>query len=280
MINRRMLPRAAAMLLAAVILFSGLVYLFFPTGRIDGAIERLLEPQGLKLAPAVHKTLLPGLGWDNMQLSSAQGALLKCDRLRVRPLLLKLLTGRAVISGSAVIGKGHLDLSYALNGKQALDLSGSDINLSEIPFFKTVLGAKMSGLLWSEGKLLRSKAGLSGDLKLEVRQLEFSGVKLGSFPLPDAGGLKTQGMIRVMDSRARLESFTLEGDGIYMRLSGDLPTGANAGSAPLNLVLEIMPKADFLEKQKLVFMLLAKFMVSPGVYRLPIRGTLLKPEIL
>jgi len=65
-----------------------------------------------------------------------------------------------------------------------------------------------------------------------------------------------------------------------MRLSGDLPTGANAGSAPLNLVLEIMPKADFLEKQKLVFMLLAKFMVSPGVYKLPIRGTLLKPEIL
>jgi hypothetical protein len=41
-----------------------------------------------------------------------------------------------------------------------------------------------------------------------------------------------------------------------------------------------MPKPEFLDKQKLVFMLLAKFAVSPGVYRLPITGTLLKPAIL
>jgi hypothetical protein len=41
-----------------------------------------------------------------------------------------------------------------------------------------------------------------------------------------------------------------------------------------------MPKPEFIDKQKLVFLLLAKFMASPGVYRVPIRGTLLKPEIL
>jgi hypothetical protein len=65
-----------------------------------------------------------------------------------------------------------------------------------------------------------------------------------------------------------------------MRLSGDLPMAASAATAPLNLVLEIMPKPEFLDSQKLVFMLLARFMASPGVYRVPIRGTLLKPEIL
>lgn len=278
-ISRKML-RAAALLLAAVMLFTGFFYLFFPTGRIDNAMERMLEPQGLKISPAVHKTLLPGLAWDNMQLSSSQGSLVRCDRLRVRPLLLQLLTGRAVISGSAVIGNGHLNLRYALNGKNALDLSSDGINLSDIPFFKTVLGARAAGLLWSQGTLLRGSGGLTGDLKLEVRQLDYSGVKLGAFPLPDASGLKTQGMVRVVNNKARLESFTLEGDGIYMRLSGDLPNGANAGTAPLNLTLEIMPKAEFLEKQKLVFMLLAKFMASPGVYKVPIRGTLLKPVIL
>jgi type II secretion system protein N len=138
----------------------------------------------------------------------------------------------------------------------------------------------MAGTLWSQGKLQRGTKGLSGDLKLEVKQLEYSGVKLGSFPLPDAANLKTQGMVRVTDGKARLESFTLEGDGIYMRLSGDLPSGANAGAAPLNMSLEIMPKPDFMEKQKLVFLLMAKFMTSPGVYTVPIRGTLLKPQIL
>jgi len=65
-----------------------------------------------------------------------------------------------------------------------------------------------------------------------------------------------------------------------MRLSGDIPTGANAAVTPLNMSLQIMPKPDFLDKQKLVFMLLGRFMTAPGIYTVPIRGTLLKPVII
>jgi hypothetical protein len=72
----------------------------------------------------------------------------------------------------------------------------------------------------------------------------------------------------------------LQGDGIYMRLSGDLPDGAKGAASPLNLTLEIMPKPVFMDKQKMVFLLLAKFAASPGVYKVPIRGTLLKPVIM
>jgi type II secretion system protein N len=276
----RILARRAAQLAAVLFLFLLFSYMLFPTGRIDAALAQILSGQGLSLTPAVHKTLLPGLAWDDLVLSSEQGPLLSCRRLQLRALLIPLLTGRAVVSGGATIGKGHLDVRYALNGKAALDLDADDIALSDIPFFKSVLGAKVAGTLWSRGKLQRGAKGLSGDLKLEVKKLEFSGVKMGAFPLPDADNLKTQGMVRVTDGKARLESFTLAGDGIYMRLSGDVPTGANAGVTPLNMSLEIMPKPEFLEKQKLVFMLLAKFMTSPGVYTVPIKGTLLKPQIL
>ncbi len=213
-------------------------------------------------------------------LSSESGPLLGCERLQIRPLLLPLLAGKAVVSGGLTIGKGQMDVRYALNGTAALNLDADGIALADIPFFKSVLGAKAAGILWSKGSLQRNAKGLNGDLKLEIKQLEFSGVKLGAFPLPDAANLKTQGMIRVSDSKARLESFTLEGNGIYMRLSGDIPSGANAGITPLNMSMEIMPKPEFLEKQKLVFMLLARFMTSPGVYTVPIRGTLLKPQIL
>ncbi|MGB9082250.1 MAG: type II secretion system protein GspN [Desulfuromonadaceae bacterium] len=276
----RLLARRAAFLAGIPVLFLLFSYLLFPTGKIDAVVAEVLSRQGLSLAPAVHKTLLPGLAWDNLLLSSEQGPLFRCERLQIRALLLPLLAGRAVISGGATIGKGHLDIRYALNGKAALDIDADGIDLSGIPFFKSVLGAHAAGTLWSQGKLQRGVQGLSGDLKLEVKKLEFSGVKLGAFPLPDAADLKTQGMVRVSDGKARLESFTLEGDGIYMRLSGDIPSGGNAGVTPLNMRLEIMPKPEFLEKQKLVFMLLAKFMTSPGVYTVPIRGTLLKPEIL
>lgn len=276
----RLLARRAAILAVVPVLFLLFSYLLFPTGRIDAVLAEVLSRQGLSLAPAVHKTFLPGLAWDNLMLSSEQGPLFQCERLQIRALLLPLLAGRAVVSGGAEIGKGRLDVRYALNGKAALDLDADGISLADIPFFKSVLGAHAAGTLWSQGKLQRGAKGLSGDLKLEIKNLEFSGVKLGAFPLPDAANLKSQGMVRVTDGKARLESFTLEGDGIYMRLSGDLPTGANAGVTPLTMSLEIMPKPEFLEKQKLVFMLLAKFMTSPGVYTVPIRGTLLKPQIL
>jgi len=274
------IARAAVFATAAGLLFLLFTYLLFPTGRIDTAIAAVIAPQGLTLAPAVHKTLLPGVAWDNLSLADSQGELIQSRRLQLRPLLMPLLLGRAVLSGSATIGSGQLDLEYALNGKDALMLSVDGINLADIPFFKTSLGATATGNLWSRGTLLRSATGLGGDLKLEIKQLEFSGVKLGAFSLPDVKGLKAQGMIRVSNGNARLESFTLAGEGIYMRLSGELPKGTNVGVAPLALTLEIMPKPEFLEKQKLVFMLLAKFMASPGVYKVPITGTLLKPQIL
>lgn len=274
------LARRAAILAAVLFIFLLFSYMLFPTKIIDAAIAQVLSRQGLSLSPTVHKTILPGLAWDDMLLSSEQGPLLRCRRLQVRPLLLPLFAGRAVVAGKATIGKGHLDVRYALNGKAALDLDADGIALADIPFFKSVLGAQAAGSLWSRGALQRGKNGLNGDLKLEVKQLEYSGVKLGAFPLPDAANLKTQGMVRVSNGKARLESFTLEGEEVYMRLSGEIPIGADAGVAPLNMSLEIMPKAAFLDKQKLVFMLLAKFMTSPGVYTVPIRGTLLKPQIL
>lgn len=276
----RLLVRRAALLAAALALFLIFCYALFPTTRLDSLFTQLLSRQGLTLSPAAHKTVLPGLAWDDMLLSSDKGALLHCDRLQLRALFLPLLAGKAVVSGRATIGAGYLNVRYSLNGKTALDLRAADISLAEIPFFKSVLGAKAGGTLWSEGTLQRVAKGLNGDLKLEVKQLEFSGVKLGMFPLPDVAGLKAQGMVKVTNSQARLESFTLEGEGIYMRLSGALPSGVNAAATPLDMKIEIMPKAEFLEKQKLVFMLLAKFMTSPGVYSVPIRGTLLAPQIL
>jgi len=34
-----------------------------------------------------------------------------------------------------------------------------------------------------------------------------------------------------------------------------------------------------MEKQKFVFLLLSKYLTSPGAYQIPIRGTLAKPAI-
>lgn len=271
------LARGAVLTFAWLILFIVCTYLFFPSRRINTFINQALSAQGLTLTPAVRKTVLPGLAWDKALLSSGQGPLVQLDRLTVKPVLMRLLTGRLALDCTAVLGGGRLSCEYGLAGRQSISLDADRLELSRLPLFKTVLGAQANGSLRSEGRFTRGAKGWNGELKLEIRQLAFSGVRMGAFMLPDADGLTSQGMVRVADGAARLESLTLQGEGVYMRLSGDIPPGA---AAPLNLTLEIMPKPEFLEKQKLAFLLLARFMTSPGVYRVPIKGTLLKPEIV
>jgi type II secretion system protein N len=274
------LVRGAVLTIAWATLFMVCLYIFFPARRINTAIERMLATQGLTLTPSVHKTILPGLAWDNALLSSEQGPLIRLERLTVRPLLPHLLTGRVVLDSTAILGRGRLNLVSVATGSPAVRLTADSLELGELPLFKTVLGARVGGSLKGEGHAERGPKGWDGELKLEISRLEFTGIRMGAFALPDAANLRSRGMVRITDGRARLESFTLEGEGLYMRLSGEVPAGLNALTAPLNLVLEIMPKPEFLEKQRLVFMLLSKFMASPGVYRVPIAGTLLKPQIL
>jgi type II secretion system protein N len=262
------------------LLFLLAVYFFFPVQKLEQWVMMVLESQSLTISPGLKKQFIPGLSWVKPVLSSDQGALVRCDRLGFQPQLWPLLSGRAVVRASAVLGNGRITADYGLTGKQALVLDVNGVGLADIPFFKTALGASAAGSLWSEGRFSRSAKGLNGELKVDIKQMELAGIKLGGFPLPDVANLHAQGMVRILDSQARLESFTLQGEGIFMRLSGAVPTGASAMNTPLDLVLEIMPKPEFMEKQKLVFLLLIKFMTSPGVYKVPIRGTVLKPVIV
>ena len=175
--------------------------MFFPASRINTAVDRALSTQGLSLAPGAHKTMLPGLAWDNAALASEQGALVRFARLKVRPLLLRLLSGRIVFRSQASIGAGHLDLDYGLTGREALILKADGIGLGEIPFFQSVLKARAGGILRSSGSVMRDAKGLNGEFQLEVQQLELSGVKLGAFALPDVSKLASQGMVRVTDGK-------------------------------------------------------------------------------
>jgi type II secretion system protein N len=264
----------------AIALFLILLYLFFPVRRVNMLVEQTLSSQGLALAPAARKSVLPGLIWHNTVLTSEQGALIRFAGLNVRPLLLPLLTGRVVLRSAASIGAGHMHLDYGVTGREVLSLTTDGVGLEELPFFQSVLKARAGGHLRGKGAVVRGAKGVNGEFQFEVQQLELSGAKLGVFSLPDVSRLTSQGIIRIIDGKARLESATLQGEGIYMRLSGDIPMAAGSVAAPLNLQLDIMPKPEFLESQKLVFLLLAKYSVSPGVYRLPIRGTMLKPELI
>jgi len=278
------LPRSftlAAGALVALALYLGLTYLMLPCAPVNDLVAAWLTDRGMTLAPGAQKTPLPGLCWSKPVLSSEKGELLRLDRASVRIKLLPLLAGRLEVAGEGRLGGGSLTagLGMGMGTPHGLTLEASGVKLEEIPLFRSVLGARLSGDFWSSGRFVDGPGGASGQLKLEVNGLGCSGLKLGDFPLPDLEDLRCQGGVRLNAGGARLESLSLSGPGVYLRLSGELPWGGEAARKPLDLTLEIMPKPEFQEKQKLVFLLLAKFAVAPGVYRIPIHGTLLKPTI-
>ena len=167
--------------------------------------------------------------------------------------------------------------SSSANGSLHLEIKG--LSLEQVPFFATVTGAHVAGIVNCRTEINGAKGQGAGFIKLDAQGVELRGVKIGATPLPDAAYQTVQGMIKISGGASTIESFTLQGSGLYARLKGNILPGASLPTAPLDMTLELMPKPDFLDKQKFIFLLLAKYQDTPGHYQVPIKGTLGRPAM-
>jgi len=267
--------------LAGVFLFLFLTILFIPAATILATANRGLSQYGLKLGAASFGKALPlGIKGTGITLSSLSGELLRVGKGRLLLELFPLLSGKVVLSIDAEIGSGTLVSSLSLLRKPSTHIDIKNVRLEDIPFFQNVAGMKTSGILSGKVEASGSVAKAMGSVQLEVQGAELSGIKIGGMPLPDASYRTVQGLVRINEGRGSIESFTLQGDDLYVRLKGGLPLADPLAATPLDLTLELMPKPALLEKQKLVFLLLLKFQDTPGHYRIPVKGTLGKPQVL
>ena len=265
---------------AAIVCFLFLTLLFTSNHAIKGVLVRLADNAGYTLdCTGLGKRFPIGLKADALELSSAKGSLIKLGDARIRLELLPLLAGKVRLSYHAGIGAGEIEGDVDLGESQGWHVQVRRVLLEDIPFFTTVAAARVKGELRVTGKLVTRKGIGEGDMQLEVRGAELSVAKIGAMPLPDASYREVRGALAIQNGRAVLKSFTLNGDGIYVRLKGDTALAAPLGNSALNLTMEMMPKAALLERQKFVFLLLTKYQSSPGVFSVPIRGTLAHPSI-
>lgn len=272
---------AAVAVVSALLMLVVLTVVFIPDRELQGVVSRVLEQKGYTFsAGKFGKTFFPlGIAAKKITLGDERGAMLKADNLNISLKFLPLFIGQVRIGLDARIGSGEISGEYALTGGGSADLEIKRLQLEEIPFFKTVAGAVVKGDLTVDGKVNNLKKNAKGQIKLAVRGAEMQGIKIGEMPLPDAAYHTVQGMLKLDSGKAALESFNLQGDGLFVRLKGEMPLGAAPAATPLNLTLELMPKPEFMEKQKFVFLLLVKYLTSPGSYQMPIRGTLAHPSI-
>ena len=258
-------------------IFPALVICFIPAVQVEALLQRLLAQQGYTFTAGRFGKAFPlGITAGEVTIADQRGALLQLDRLELRFPLIPILTGTPTLSVDGIIGNGTISLLWSLGKRGGLSADIAGLSLERIPFFRSVVGATVKGVFRGEARLTGTLPRMNGTIKLEVKGAELADMKIGEMPLPAVSNETIQGMLRVSEGRGRVESLTVEGSGLYARLSGEIPLTA---SAPLELILELMPKADFLERQKLVFLLLVKYLDSPGHYRLPLRGTLAKPSM-
>ena len=260
------------------LLFLLLTLAFIPDRTLEQAVSSALTANGFTFkAKSFGKALPLGVKGKRLEIGTDAGPVLILDEAAVRLRVLSLLTGRVAFSVAGRIGGGDISGSITVAPQKAVTLAIKDLPLESVPFFSTVAGTQAKGLARINVTLQGTGPKAKGTVQLQVRGAELSGIKIGEMPLPDASYREIQGMLRVAGGKASLESFSLQGDGLYVRLSGHMPLSTPVAASPLNLNLELMPKPEFMERQKFVFLLLVKYLVSPGHYQVPIRGTLAKP---
>lgn len=270
--------RWGAAIVAGILMTLAFTVLLVPSREVEGVVARLLARQGYTLrAERFGKAFPLGIAARGVTIAADQGPVLRFDRVTARLALLPLLTGKAVITLDAAVGPGRVSGTYLPRGEGKGTMEARGIQLEDIPFFKTVAGAEVKGLLTADATFAGRGPKTTGEFRLEVKGAATRGVTISGTPLPDASFDTVRGMVRMGSGRATLDSVTLQGADIYIRLKGDIPLATPPGASPLNLTLELMPQPPFLDRQKLVFVLLAKYLVTPGHYRLPVRGTLAKP---
>lgn len=264
----------------ALFLLLLLSLLFISNRELQGVASRFFAQHGYTFRSEEFCKAFPlGIKARKVEIGTEKGTVAKIDELALRLRFFPLLKGVVKLSFNARIGAGVISGEYSTAGGGFAALEVKNIQLEEIPFFAVVAGATVKGALTANGEFRELQKKVTGKMQLEVRGADLRGVKIGETPLPDASYHTVRGMMSVKSGRANLESFTLQGDGIFVRLKGDLPLGTPPATTPLNLTLELMPKPEFLEKQKFVFLMLVKYITSPGSYQIPIKGTLAKPSI-
>jgi type II secretion system protein N len=134
--------------------------------------------------------------------------------------------------------------------------------LQDMPIF-AMLGIDGRGTLSGDLNIRDTK----GTVTFSVADARFSRAAFAGVAVPLEVFTGARGAMTVDGSTLRVQSFALEGEGIYARLRGDITAGR------MNLTMELMPEKSFRD-QNLVFMLLTKYQVSPGYYSIPLNGPL------
>lgn len=185
-----------------------------------------------------------------------------CTDMSARVNLVSLLRLSPALDFACSLGDGKVVGETGLKAKGSVKIKGSGIRISRIP----ALGpaglsgdGELSGSLWfRDGE---------GEINLAVTSLKIRSTSLGGAFLPLEMFHDVRGTMKVKGGTLDVQSFTLEGKGVYARLKG------NVKGKHLDMNIELMMDSSFTPSPVLQMMLMS-YKVSPGYYVIPFRTDL------
>lgn len=273
------------LLLIAMLGASGLLLLppltlhFIPDSILKQSAQRMLASKGIIMQATQFESVFPaGIQAEALTLGDATTTAFKADHCIIRQRFLPLLIGRFSYSIDGKIGvtgrfSGVIDITPNFKGSVEI----TKLSLSDVPALTSALGPGISGTTHINLLLnTPQNSDSSGDIKVHIRDLQIRDTHLGGLPLPDVVFPEVRGLAKIKGQVIKIDNLALQSTDLYIRLNGTISL---TQQAPLKLQLELLPNADLLSKQKSVFLMMLPYQLSPGIYMLPINGTLTRPQL-
>ena len=250
--------------LVLVFLVFGLWIIAVPTSLVTNLVEGSMQKGSLRLRVAdLEKGLFYDFTCGSITLLKGDRPLLSVDNIRgkINPLSLLLLKLAVSFEGELSGGKveGSIDL---FKGGDRISAAVRNAELEGMPFF-SLLGVRGRGSLSGDIAIRNTK----GTATFSVADARFDQATIAGISIPVNVFTSARGAMTVDGNTLRIQSFALDGEGIYARLSGDVSAGK------MNLKMELMPEKSFRD-QNVVFMMIKRYEVSPGYYSIPLTGPL------
>lgn len=270
-----------------------ILYFSFLTFPFDELKDKYIaqQMQGLPYEVSIESIRATPFLWiratgvDLIQANEKERAtVLNLGEVRLRPSLIRLLTGRVAFRIKASLYGGKIK-GRAGKGKDTVDVSldWKNIALEKLPLKARLPEAEFEGKLNGEVDLRLRVQGnrlVPGEGMLRARlsggsakNLQFRG-----FPLPALGEINGQGELTLGQNRATVESFSLDADLLTFSLEGKADLARRLTSSPLNLKGKIKLSGSLASQYQPMLSGILRKQDKDGFYIFSIRGTLGSPR--
>lgn len=158
----------------------------------------------------------------------------------------------SVLSGGMVKGKAAIDGTLSMNAK--------NVDLASMGIERLLTGLRAGGVVSFDINAVKG----NGEARFLVDEMSFLPYRYMGFSLPLDLLKNARGIVKIENGSAKVESATLEGEGIYARAKGSI------GGGKVDMRLELMP-SEALEKSQPYFGMLQSYRVAKGFYDIPLR---------